>query len=163
ARKAAAMAVTPFCPRHQAVLASCFATSSTTRMKVTGSTSSPPKGRGSRRRKSPASWRRAISGSGSLRSRSISSAAAAISGPRARARSTGSGQSRADAVPSMPPPLLELQDPSGGAAQDHFALGRGEAERVDEAHRPLVAHVVAIVAAEDDVVSADLADDELHD
>src|SRR6266403_4732769 len=81
------MAQTVHWPRHHAVEASAFATSSRICMKISGGASAPPMLFGNRTRYSPFSIRAETTGCVRRRVRSISSASRAISGASARARS----------------------------------------------------------------------------
>src|SRR6266404_5227380 len=81
------MAQTVHWPRHHAVEASAFATSSSICMKISGGASTPPTLCGNSTRYSPFSIRAETTGSVRRRVSSISSASRAISGASARARS----------------------------------------------------------------------------
>src|SRR5258707_5029469 len=81
------MAQTVHWPRHHAVEASAFATSSSICMKISGGASAPPTLCGNSTRYSPFSIRAETTGWVRRRVRSISSASRAISGASARARS----------------------------------------------------------------------------
>src|SRR5579863_1548841 len=81
------MAQTLHCPRHHAVDASAFATSSSICMKTSSGSSAPPALVGNRARYKPFSIRAETTGGVSRRVLSISSASRAIMGASARARS----------------------------------------------------------------------------